>query len=187
MKRLAAAQALATSLHSGQFRKGTSIPYISHLMSVSALVMEFGGDEDQAIAGLLHDALEDAGIEHAPTIQESFGERVLRIVEGCTDGVPDASGRKADWHERKRQYLAHLDETDADTLLVSGCDKLHNARAILLDLRSIGPVVFSRFTAGKEGTLWYYQGLSAIFNRRLPGVLADELARTIQAITAEAE
>lgn len=125
---------LARSLHERQMRKGTSIPYISHLMSVSALVLEHGGDEIQAIAGLLHDALEDAGPEHGATIRKRFGERVLRIVEGCTDGVPDTAGRKPDWRERKEAYLAHLANVDGDTLLVSACDKLHNARAILLDL-----------------------------------------------------
>ncbi|MGA7948683.1 MAG: HD domain-containing protein [Thiobacillaceae bacterium] len=187
MSKLSEAFELARSLHEKQFRKGTSIPYISHLMSVSALVLEHGGDEIQAIAGLLHDTLEDAGPDHGATILKQFGKRALRIVEGCTDGVPDASGQKADWKERKVAYLAHLDTVEEDTLLVSACDKLHNARAILLDLRSYGTDVFKRFKAGQEGTLWYYRSLANLFANRMPGPLADELERTVSAMESEAD
>ena len=166
--------------------KGTTILYISHLVSVAALVMEHGGDEEQAIAGFLHDTLEDCGPEHAGTIRERFGERVLRIVEGCTDGVPDESGIKPDWRSRKLAYLSHLTDATEETLLVSACDKLHNARAILLDLRAVGPEIFGHFKAGKEGTLWYYCRLAEIFSERLPGSLADEIGRTVDAMEAEA-
>jgi GTP pyrophosphokinase len=178
--RLASAMTYAALIHGTQKRKGTSIPYISHLMSVSALVMEFGGDEDQAIAGLLHDALEDCGAEHEKVIRENYGARVAAIVRACTDGVADASGRKADWRLRKEDYLRHLGEADADALLVSVCDKLHNARAILADLRA-GRDVFRRFTAGREGTLWYYRELARVFTARLgqEHPVVRELASTI--------
>ena len=163
--RLASAMSYAALIHGTQKRKGTTIPYVSHLMSVSALVMEYGGDEDQAIAGLLHDALEDCGAEHEKVIRDNWGERVARVVRDCTDGVPDATGEKADWHERKRAYLEHLRAVDSDTLLVSACDKLHNARAIVADLRA-GNDVFSRFKAGRDGTLWYYTELVKVFSER---------------------
>lgn len=110
-----------------------------------------------------------------------FGERVARIVAACTDGVPDARGVKPAWETRKRAYLAHLVTADDDTLLVSGCDKLYNARAIVEDLQGIGPAVFERFSAGRAGTLWYYGELAAVFERR--GVaIAGALTRTVDAM-----
>lgn len=176
--------ALAARWHATQVRKATAIPYISHLMSVAALVMEFGGDEQQAIAGLLHDAVEDAdSSEEAQrrlaVIRKRFGVRVAAIVAGCTDAIPDAAGHRPDWRRRKEAYLDHLAQADADTLLVAAADKLHNARAILADLRVVGEAVFCRFTAGREGTLWYYGRLADVFQAMLPGTLADELARTV--------
>jgi (p)ppGpp synthase/HD superfamily hydrolase len=161
--RLASAMSYAALIHGTQKRKGTAIPYVSHLMSVSALVMEYGGDEDQAIAGLLHDALEDCGAQHERVIRENWGGRVATIVRDCTDGVPDEKGEKANWHDRKKAYLEHLRSVDGDTLLVSACDKLHNARAIVADLRA-GNYVFSRFKAGRDGTLWYYAELVKVFS-----------------------
>jgi len=157
---------LAARAHEGQSRKGTKIPYITHPVAVAGLVAQYGGDEDQQIAGLLHDVLEDGGMQYASAIAEQFGARVLSIVEGCTDGTPDELGNKAPWTERKRDYLAHLSKASVDVLLVSGCDKLSNARAILDDLVTIGPAVFERFTAKKEGTLWYYESLARIFAER---------------------
>lgn len=164
--RISQALALAVQAHEKQFRKGTSIPYVAHPMGVASIALEFGADEDQAIAALLHDVLEDGGPQYRPIIKEKFGERVLSIVEGCTDGVPDASGQKGDWGLRKRAYIAHLAEASDDVLLVSGSDKLHNARAIVSDLLRVGPVVFDRFTAGRDGTLWYYQSLAEVFTQR---------------------
>lgn len=164
-ERISEALALAVQAHEKQVRKGTSIPYVAHPMGVASIALEFGADEDQAIAALLHDALEDGGPQYGPVIKERFGERVLAIVNGCTDGVPDESGQKGDWGERKRAYLAHLAEASDDVLLVSGSDKLHNARAIVSDLLRIGPEVFNRFSAGREGTLWYYRSLAEIFMR----------------------
>ncbi len=165
-ERISEALALAVQAHERQVRKGTSIPYVAHPMGVASIALEFGADEDQAIAALLHDVLEDGGPQYGPVIKERFGQRVLAIVEGCTDGMPDASGQKADWGDRKRAYLAHLAEASDEVLLVSGSDKLHNARAIVGDLLKIGPDVFKRFTAGRDGTLWYYRSLAEIFIRR---------------------
>ena len=165
-QRLGQALALAVQAHDGQMRKGTAIPYIAHPMGVASIALEFGASEDQAIAALLHDALEDGGPHYAPLIEAQFGAAVLSLVQACTDGVPDASGAKADWGERKRAYLGHLAQAPAEVLLVSGADKLHNARAIVSDLITIGPEVFKRFKAGREGTLWYYRALADVFTQR---------------------
>lgn len=165
----------ARSAHAAQFRKGTTIPYLYHLLGVASLVLEYGGNEDQAIAGLLHDVLEDCGAVHEQAIGEQFGAAVLKIVKDCTDGTLEGkadavtAGTAIDhWRRRKLAYLAHLEHVEMSSLLVSGSDKLHNARAILGDLEDarVGPAVFERFTAGREGTLRYYQSLSEIFSRR---------------------
>lgn len=154
----------AAELHKTQYRKGTEIPYLSHLLAVCALVLEAGGDEDQAIAALLHDAVEDQG--GAPTLDEirhRFGDKVAEIVAGCTDAwvVP-----KPPWRERKLAYFEHLTNAPATTLLISLADKLHNARAVLADYRVLGEVLWPRFTGGREGTLWYYKELDRIFTVR---------------------
>ncbi len=179
-ERISEALALAVQAHEKQVRKGTSIPYVAHPMGVASIALEFGADEDQAIAALLHDVLEDGGPQYGPVIKERFGERVLAIVDGCTDGLPDATGKKADWGERKRAYLEHLPQASDDVLLVSGSDKLHNARAIVSDLLKIGPDVFSRFTAGRDGTLWYYRTLAEIFERRGAPMAAMLTAEVVQ-------
>jgi HD domain len=172
---------LATEWHAQQVRKATTIPYLSHLMGVASLVMEHGGDEEQTIAALLHDAVEDVGPQVKPVIQERFGDRVARIVEGCTDGVPDENGQKPDWRPRKERYVAHLRDAHDDVLLVSACDKLHNARAIVTDLGSIGCEVFKRFSATPDQILWYYRSLLEVFESRLPGTaLARELRATVE-------
>lgn len=157
--------------HAAQFRKGSGIPYIYHLLGVASLVLEYGGNEDQAIAGLLHDVLEDCGEEHAATIRAQFGDVVGAIVEACTDGTVEGKAKAESggtavehWRERKLNYLAHLRTESAAALLVSGCDKLHNARAILGDLEdpAIGVTVFERFTGKRDDTLRYYQSLTEI-------------------------
>lgn len=149
---------LACNLHRTQLRKGTSIPYIAHLMAVSALVLENGGDEDQAIAALLHDAVEDqGGLKILDEIRERFGERVARIVDGCTDSYTIL---KKPWLERKKAYLEKLKIVDVDVHLVSLADKVHNVRSLLNDLNSEGPTVWKRFNGGKDGTIWYYSMLS---------------------------
>jgi (p)ppGpp synthase/HD superfamily hydrolase len=183
MTKLADAFAYTARIHAPQVRKGTTIPYLSHLMSVSALILEHGGDEELAIAGLLHDAIEDVGAEQEPIILERYGARVAHIVRACTDAdtLP-----KPPWRARKEAYLAHLETADPDVLLVSCADKLHNARAILSDLRTDGPTVFNRFKAGQEGTLWYYEALAEVFLRRLENPIAHRLQETVQALFAEA-
>jgi (p)ppGpp synthase/HD superfamily hydrolase len=188
-QRLGQALALAVQAHDGQMRKGTAIPYIAHPMGVASIALEFGASEDQAIAALLHDALEDGGPHYAPLIEAQFGAGVLALVQACTDGVPDASGAKADWGERKRAYLAHLAEAPDEVLLVSGADKLHNARAIVSDLITIGPDVFKRFKAGREGTLWYYRALADVFTRRRApmAVMLDAEVRQMERLAKQAE
>lgn len=167
---LHAALDYAAEAHQHQIRKGTNIAYLSHLLGVASLVIEHGGDEPQAIAALLHDVVEDCGPEHELPVRERFGDRVAEIVLQCTDGVPDETGQKPPWRERKQAYLHHLaTEVTDDALLVSACDKLHNARAIAADA-ACGHEVFERFTAGREGTLWYYDSLLGIYETRMgPG------------------
>ena len=160
------AVSVANYAHYDQTRKGTEIPYIAHPLAVASLAIEFGATEDQAIAALLHDAIEDGGAEYKQVILEAFGESILAMVQGCTDGVPDANGEKADWWDRKTAYLAHLEKASDDVLLVSGADKLHNARSIVIDLQEVGPAVFERFKAGMKGTLWYYRSLADVFTKR---------------------
>ena len=138
-----------------------------------------GADEDQAMAALLHDAVEDGGSQYAKRIREQFGDRVADIVEGCTDGVPDANGEKEAWLPRKERYIAHLKSATDDVLLVSGSDKLHNARAIVEDLLRIGPAVFDRFTATQEQTIWYYEALANVFSSRETQI-ASSLIETVQ-------
>jgi len=150
----------AAALHARQTRKGPEeIPYISHLLGVASLVLEAGGDEDMAIAALLHDAVEDqGGYETLDRIREKYGERVAHIVEGCTD---DFSGHnRTPWCERKTKYIAHLrDDIDEETRIVSLADKVHNARTILLDYIDHGESVFNRFKGRKDGSMWYYRAL----------------------------
>ena len=153
----------AAKKHAGQGRKTTSIPYLAHLMGVTSIVLEAGGDEDLAIAALLHDVVEDCG--GAPMLKEvrrRFGKRVAGIVDGCTDayGYP-----KPPWRERKEGYIAHLKEADQETRLVSAADKLNNARSILADYRELGEFVWERFNGGRDGTLWYYRTLRDEFLR----------------------
>ena len=174
----------ATHVHGGQVRKATSIPYVAHLLAVAATVLEYGGSEDMAIAGLLHDAAEDQGGEQRLTdIRNRFGDRVADIVRSCSDSVVNSSAgqQKKEWRTRKMQYIEHLSTVDQETLLVSLSDKIHNARSILRDLRKpeIGSAVWARFTKPKEETLWYYRELANAFQKLLPGQLADELIEII--------
>jgi (p)ppGpp synthase/HD superfamily hydrolase len=163
--------------HTGQTRKASSVPYIAHLMGVAALVLEFGGDEEMAIAALLHDVVEDCG--GAPMLKEikrRFGSRVARIVEGCTDSNTDP---KPPWQARKEGYIQHLRTADTETRLVSAADKLHNVRAIVSDYREVGEAVWARFSGGREGTLWYYRALLQEFLRHKPNRLIRELELTV--------
>jgi (p)ppGpp synthase/HD superfamily hydrolase len=175
--RFAEAVAWAIELHGDQVRKGTPIPYVSHLLAVAALVLEGGGSEDEAIAAVLHDTLEDTDAT-ARDIEERFGRDVAQIVLACTDTTESP---KPPWRPRKEAYLRHLAEeaTTDGALLVAAADKLHNARSILADLRRDGDQLWTRFNAGPEDQLWYYRSLVDILSRRLPGPLTDELARVV--------
>ncbi len=167
------ALAFASALHRHQRRKGTAVPYVSHLMAVSGLVIEHGGTEDQAIAALLHDAAEDQGGE--PTlrlIRDRYGDAVARIVADCTDAWTEP---KPPWRRRKEDYIAALDGKPPSSLLVSLADKVHNARSIAADHAVLGDALWPRFTGGRDGTLWYYRALAEAFARLLPGRLAEEL------------
>ena len=153
----------ATTLHT-ETRKGTTIPYISHLYSVAALVMEAGGTEDEVIAALLHDAVEDhGGLSMLAKIRDVFGEKVADIVEGCTDDAPPEGQSKRPWRERKEAYISHIVSASHSVRLVSNADKLHNARCILKDYREIGDGLWKRFTGKRQGTLWYYRSLADAF------------------------
>lgn len=180
-KRFEAALVYASQVHEGHFRKGTQVPYITHPMAVAALVGEAGGTENEVIAALLHDAVEDCGgppIERE--IRERFGDTVGDIVIGCsdTDETP-----KPPWQKRKESYIKHLDDASESILLVSCADKLHNARSIVADYRQIGDELWNRFTGTKEQTLWYYRTLVEAFRRRdVSARLVDELDRTVQAM-----
>jgi (p)ppGpp synthase/HD superfamily hydrolase len=171
--RLQRAFRYAADKHAGQTRKQTAVPYLSHLMAVASLVLEAGGDEDMAIAALLHDVVEDCGgMPRLREVRKQFGSRVAKIVEGCTDAFVEP---KPEWMERKKNYLREVKHADAETRLVSAADKLHNVRAILADYRRDGESVWKRFSGKKEGTLWYYRALSDEYQRRNPNRITPEL------------
>ncbi len=175
----------AAEKHAAQARKASTIPYIAHLMGVASLVLEFGGDEEMAIAALLHDVVEDCGGE--PMLKEvrrRFGKRVAKIVDGCTDSYITP---KPPWRERKDAYIEHLRTADAATRLVSAADKLNNIRSILSDYRQLGDGIWERFNGGRTGTLWYYCALLNEFLRDKPGRLIREYeleVRELEAITS---
>ena len=171
---------LAAEKHKDQTRKASTIPYLAHLMGVASLVLEAGGNEDLAIAALLHDLVEDCG--GAPVLKEirrRFGPRVAKVVEGCTD---TDTYPKPPWRERKENYIRHLKRADADTRLVSAADKLNNVRSILSDYRELGESVWSRFNGGREGTLWYYRNLRDEFLRRRANRITREFALAVKAL-----
>ena len=171
--RLQRAFRYAAEKHKGQARKQTAVPYLSHLMAVASLVLEAGGDEDLAIAALLHDVVEDCGgMPRLREIRNQFGPRVARIVEGCTDSFTEP---KPEWIERKKDYLEEVKHADAETRLVSASDKLHNVRTILADYRQDGESIWKRFNGGRDGTLWYYRALSNEYQRRNRNRITREL------------
>lgn len=183
-ERFDVALVLASDLHRHQTRKQTEIPYVTHLLAVTALVLEHGGDEDQAIAALLHDAPEDQG--GRPTlgmIRDRFGDRVAGIVEDCTDTFEDP---KPAWLPRKIAYLHHLEhQAHEPALLVSAADKLHNLRAIRGDFVQHGDQLWGRFSGRPGQQLWYFQGLARIYVERMPGRLADTFSHTVERFAAE--
>jgi (p)ppGpp synthase/HD superfamily hydrolase len=167
----------ATRLHQRQVRKVTRTPYIGHLLGVAALVLEDGGDEDEAIAALLHDAVEDqGGMKKLEQIRERFGERVARIVDGCTDSYDTP---KRPWLERKQAYLVRLNDAPDEVFRVCLADKLYNLRTLLAELRKNGELTWTKFNGGKEGTLWYYRALLPVFKHRCRGYLLDEYERAL--------
>lgn len=170
----------AAQVHAVQFRKGTTIPYITHLLAVASIVGESGGTETEVIAALLHDAVEDhGGLARLADIRARFGDEVAAIVWGCTDAHDEL---KPAWRARKEAYLAHLADASPAIVRVSAADKLHNARAILADLRADGPALWDRFSGGRAGVLWYYRALVDRYAARQLGPIADELGRVVTAI-----
>lgn len=168
----------ATDLHTNQIRKGSGVPYVTHLLGVASLVLEYDGNEDEAIAALLHDAVEDqGGAATRKAIAEKFGETVTQIVDGCTD--TDISP-KPPWQARKETYIAHIQSATQSVRLVSACDKVHNARAILADYRVMGEDLWGRFKGGREGTLWYYKALVEAYKKTGEHPVYDELERTVK-------
>jgi (p)ppGpp synthase/HD superfamily hydrolase len=165
----------ASRLHKDQVRKGTSTPYITHLLAVASIVGENGGTEDEVVAALLHDAPEDRGGEATlREIRACFGDKVAEIVEGCTDTYEDP---KPPWRERKERYLAHLASASDSVRLVSSADKLHNARTVLSDYRLLGEDLWTRFNGKKEGTLWYYRAIVDTLPGK--GPIVEELDRVV--------
>lgn len=174
------ALAFAVELHRAQARKGTQIPYVSHLLGVASTVLEQGGTETEAIGALLHDAVEDQpGDPSDPTaerIRRTFGDDVLAIVEGCSDS---RGTNKPPWWKRKEDYVAHLPAASASIRIVSAADKLYNARTILKDLRASGDQLWNRFTATREQTLWYYAALVKAFRAGGTSPLIEELVAVV--------
>ncbi len=167
----------ATQLHAGQTRKGTATPYIAHLLAVASIVLENGGNEDEAIAALLHDAVEDqGGAATRELIRQRFGDTVVAIVDGCTD---TDTYPKPPWKGRKEEYITHLRTAPASVRLVSAADKLHNARTVLADYRILGEALWQRFHGGRDGTLWYYRTVTDVLLDAGKTPLIEELERVV--------
>jgi len=175
--RFAAALDYACRQHHGQRRKGSDSPYITHPLAVASLIGDYGGSEDQAIAGLLHDVMEDCGVARQD-IAERFGEPIAAIVAACTDTTQKP---KPPWRPRKEAYVAHLRDQPAHIKLVVACDKLHNAQSILRDRRraSVGETVWDRFSATRDDVRWYYGAVVDALGAGWSHELLDELRRTV--------
>jgi (p)ppGpp synthase/HD superfamily hydrolase len=175
--RVVAAVEFAYELHADQRRKQADVPYTGHLLGVASIVIDGGGDDDQVIAALLHDAPEDQGGRRVLTeIGRRFGPRVVAIVDACTDTYDSP---KPPWRPRKEAWLARLASVPDEALLVILADKLHNARAVVLALRTDGVTSLDAFRGGREGTIWYYRAAAEVLASRAPGPLVDELCRTV--------
>jgi (p)ppGpp synthase/HD superfamily hydrolase len=176
-ERFTEALTFATQLHAEQIRKGSGVPYIAHLLGVASIALEYGANEDEAIAALLHDAIEDQGGDATRAeIRRRFGDTVTAIVDGCTDADTDP---KPPWRQRKEDYIAHIPTASVAVRLVSAADKLHNSRSILKDYRVLGDALWERFKGGKEGTLWYYRSLVTAFSGVEVTPLIEELNRVV--------
>lgn len=179
--RLGRALAYAAEHHGGQARKGTTIPYVSHLLHVAAFVFEHGGSVDEAIAALLHDIAEDSGVTLAQ-LERTFGGSIAAIVGACTDLLEgDTPDRKSDWLTRKRRYIDHIQTASPGAILVSACDKRHNLAALITDVRRYGPRYLDRFRGTPEQQVWYYRAFLDAVADKIPGSLDREL----RALTAE--
>ena len=180
------AMAYATEQHRDQSRKSTTITYICHPFGVASLVLEAGGDEDQAIAALLHDVPEDCGGE--PRLKEiavRFGPRVEKIVRGCSDSLVEDPEEKAPWKERKEVHVNHLYDADLDILTVTAADKAHNARSIATDLQNQGPILWDRFNATREDIIWYYDSVYKVLeSKRVSLALLTPLRNAIDIMKA---
>ena len=175
----------ATQLHRDQTRKGSDIPYVTHLLAVAAIVGENEGTESEVVAALLHDAPEDrGGKDRLEDIRSRYGDEVAEIVDGCTDTYENP---KPDWRPRKEAYIDHVAKAPPSVRLVSAADKLHNARSILADLRAVGDELWDRFTGGKDGTLWYYRALVEAYAEAGSDAVVEELDRVVREIEALAE
>ena len=192
--RISAAFALAALVHEKQKRKSTDIPYISHPMAVAAQVSVWGGSEDQFIAALLHDVVEDGGAQYMPVIEEHFGKHVLDLVMACSDAAPQRGQPKGAWIERKEKYIANLRSAADEVLLISAADKWHNLASILADAKQLGEVVFDRFirqdferTDKKKMVLWYYKELLAVYRQRNVPVVVEleNLLSEIENVTGQ--
>lgn len=182
-KTFVAALCYAADLHAKQFRKRTGRPYIGHLLGVTSVTIEYGGDEEMVIAALLHDAVEDqGGLPRLREIRSKFGKRVAHIVDGCTDSFTQPKGP---WLERKRAYIARVEKESAEVRLVSAADKLCNVRETLHDVRVQGENVFERFDGKREGSLWYYRELVRVFRKAGNNPLVEELDRAVTELEAE--
>lgn len=172
----------AARLHAEQKKKGGDTPYLAHLMAVTGLVLDDGGSEDEAIAALLHDAVEDqGGRARLEDIRQRYGAVVAHIVEGCSDSFATP---KPPWSERKRAYVAHASHLDRSTLRVSAADKVVNGRTILRDWHRVGEEVWTRFNASREEVLWYYGALVDAFRASGGGPLVEELSRVVMELRA---
>jgi GTP pyrophosphokinase len=175
--RFAEGLAYAAALHAGQRRKVGGEPYLAHLLAVAALVLEGGGDEDEAIAGLLHDAVEDqGGTATLEAIRRRFGDRVAEIVWGCSDATETP---KPPWRQRKEKHVARLTAATPSVRLVVTADKLHNARSLLRDHRRLGPSLWTEFHGGRDGTLWYYRAAVEALKSAGTAPLVEELDRAV--------
>lgn len=192
--RISAAFAFAALVHEKQKRKSTDIPYISHPMAVAAQVSVWGGSEDQFIAALLHDVVEDGGAQYMPVIEEHFGKHVLDLVMACSDAAPQRGQPKGAWIERKEKYIANLRSAADEVLLISAADKWHNLASILADAKQLGEVVFDRFirqdferTDKKKMVLWYYKELLAVYRERNVPVVVEleNLLSEIENVTGQ--
>jgi (p)ppGpp synthase/HD superfamily hydrolase len=179
-ERFTEALVYATQLHAEQARKGSGVPYIAHLLGVASIALEYGASEDEAIAALLHDAIEDqGGAATREEIRRRFGDNVTAIVEGCTDADTEP---KPPWKQRKEAYIKHIATASSSVLLVSCADKLYNARSILKDYRGLGDLLWERFKGGRDGTLWYYRALLDAFGKTGVTPVIEELKRVVSEI-----